>query len=102
MLFAAVAILIRCASILGGNYIQTTGKCDKIERNATHSRPKWIILKNDKCVLRIRCPKRQVRVHLGDQVTVYLRPDARMYEMGGVHIVHDYIAITAEGVLRDG
>lgn len=102
MLFICAALSAGIYALLSGKYLLVTGICVKIERNLTHSRPKWIILKNEQCVLRIRSQKRHSQVRLGDAVAVYLRPDARLYELDGMYTVYDYIALKSEGVLHNG
>lgn len=102
MLCICAAMLTGVYTLLCGRYLKVTGICVKVERNMTHSRPKWIILKNKQCSLRIRLQRRQARVQPGDTVTVYLRENARLYEMDKTYTVYDYIALKAEGVLQDG
>lgn len=102
MLCISAATLSGTHALLRGKYLTVTGTCVKIERNVTHSRPKWIILKNERCVLRIRLQRRQAQVQPGDTVAVYLRPSTRLYEMDEMCTVYDYIALKSEGVLQDG
>ena len=90
-LASAGTLFFRCVL---GNYVVVEGICTDIDKSLIRRRVKAIYIRNDQFSIKIVNAKRIRNLSIGDTVTVYIADNSAVYDVDGMKVICNYLAMT--------
>jgi hypothetical protein len=97
MVFCAISAFLLFRRAVAGDYVVISGDCIGVALTAFRKRTKMITLRTeDDRPLQVIIRQRNKKISVGSRVTLYIAANMLIYEKGGGHILHSYLAIEAK------
>lgn len=90
---SGLILMIQCVS---GNYIVLSGKCISVSRTLLKQRVKYITIQTAEHKVRILVNSRLRKCINGAVFQVYLSKRTPVYNIDGIQVIHQYLAIDIE------
>ena len=90
-LASAGTLFFRCIS---DRYVVVKGVCTDIDKTVIRRRIKAIYIRNDQFSIKLVNAKRIRNLSIGDTVTVYIADNSAVYDVDGMKVICNYLAMT--------